>query len=80
MHLKRPLRSLAFGAGANARNVQNTNIESTFEQIAYTQVHNYFDFRVLRENRRVVKDADGTEDRREELETGFVLSRVNPNI
>ena len=31
-------------------------------------VHAYFDFLVLRENRRVVKDADGNEGRQEELE------------
>ncbi len=40
-------------------------------------VHNYFDFRVLRENRRVVKDADGTTDRQEELEN---FHRVLMNI
>ena len=31
-------------------------------------MHNYFDFRVLRENRRVVKDAEGTTDRQAELQ------------
>ncbi len=40
-------------------------------------VHNYFHFRVLRENRRVVKDADGNAARQDELES---FHRVLMNI
>ena len=36
--------------------------------IRLPNVHNTFDFRVLRENRRVVKDDDASEERKAELE------------